>query len=56
MKIILTLLTLSILFAATGCAFRGNRDQQPEHPAGSSGGVDHGEYPGDMDHGDTMQR
>jgi hypothetical protein len=57
MKFILTLLTASLLFAATGCVSRENRDlpvHRTDSPVGV--GVDHGEYPGDLDHADTMQK
>jgi hypothetical protein len=56
-KYFLTLLTAGLLFAAAGCVFHENRDR-PVHPADSpaGAGVDHGEYPGDLDHGDTMQK
>ena len=55
MKTIMTILTVCAWLASTGCVSHTNRDQ-PIHPAQVSGGVDHGEYPGDMNHGDTMQR
>jgi hypothetical protein len=55
MKLMLIILTASALVAATGCVFRGDRDHS-RHAAEISGGVDHGEYPGDMHHGDTMQK
>ena len=54
-KIFLTMLSASILLAATGCVFRGDR-ADPKPPVEHSSGVDHGEYPGDMEHGDTMQK
>lgn len=34
----------------TGCAPINRVQGEP------AGGVDHGEHPGDLDHGDTMQR
>ncbi len=58
MKLFLLTLTAIALLANTGCIFRGdqnhagNQDRpgyalhDDEHPAG----VDHGEFPGDMDH------
>jgi len=60
MKFILLTLTAVALLATTGCIFRGDRDHsdnrdrpraggQEEHSAG----VDHGEHPGDMDHGES---
>jgi len=53
--IILTLLIAGALFMVTGCLSRGIQDH-PVHPAAQTGGVDHGEYPGDPNHGDTQQR
>ena len=43
------------LFALTGCVFRGDGNDSRPHAEHSSG-VDHGEYPGDMNHGETMQK
>jgi hypothetical protein len=43
MKFILLVLTVIVLIVVNGCASRG-------------GGVDHGEHPGDLEHGDTMQK
>ena len=54
-KFILTILSALALFTATGCVFRGDRDDR-HRPAEHPNGVDHGEYPGDMNHGPTMQR
>ena len=55
----LTLISLSIitLLATAGCAFREDRPPSdlPRHDNVSSG-VDHGEYPGDKEHGETMQK
>ena len=44
MKIILLALTAIALLAITGCATKVGT------------GVDHGEHPGDLQHGDTMQK
>lgn len=51
MRIILTILAACLLFATNGCV-----SSRPAHPAVPSAGVDHGEYPGDMDHGEKMQQ
>jgi len=53
MKFILLALTGIALLPVTGCVFPGNRDHSDDrnHPGGDHpAGVDHGEYPGDMDH------
>jgi len=57
----LTLLCYVILLATSGCAFREDRDRSdPQDRSGVarhgnfSTGVDHGEYPGDKEHGETM--
>jgi len=57
MKKILLLVCGVTVLASTGCVFWGghNRADDPEHrrAAGNDGhpnGVDHSEYPGDMDH------
>jgi hypothetical protein len=42
MKFILLMSTIIVLIVVNGCA--------------GSAGVDHGEHPGDLDHGDTMQK
>jgi len=55
MLFIVILLTSGVLLASTGCISRENQDR-PVHPAAAAGGVDHGEHPGDLDHGDTMQK
>jgi hypothetical protein len=49
MKIILMILAVCVL-AMTGCASWHRVKGEP------SGGVDHGEHPGDLEHGDTMQQ
>jgi hypothetical protein len=49
MKYILLLLAACVL-SLTGCAPIHRVQGEP------SGGVDHGEHPGDMDHGNTMQQ
>jgi hypothetical protein len=43
MKFILLGLTVIVLIVVNGCASGGE-------------GVDHGEHPGDLQHGDTMQK
>ena len=55
MLFIVILLAVGVLLAATGCVSREISDR-PVHPAEAAGGVDHGEHPGDLDHGDTMQK
>jgi len=42
MKFVLLVVTFIVLIVINGCA--------------GSVGVDHGEHPGDLDHGDTMQK
>jgi hypothetical protein len=50
MKLFLLALSAIVLLAATGCASAGNGH------AGVGVGVDHGERPADLEHGDTMQK
>jgi hypothetical protein len=59
MKFILLTLTIITLLSSTGCIFRGDRahaDNQgrlaDEHQGPT--GVDHGEHPSDLDHGETQ--
>ena len=51
MRLFLFLAVAITLLAATGCVYSGER--RHDEP---SVGVDHGEHPGDLDHGDTQQR
>lgn len=57
MKIIFGFVCVLTLLSSTGCVFWGGRDRadDPEHrrAAGNDGhpnGVDHREYPGDVEH------
>lgn len=54
-KITLTILFAIALLASTGCVFHKDRNDQT-HDLAHSAGVDHGEYPGDKEHGTTMQK
>jgi hypothetical protein len=51
MRFFLLLAVAITLLVASGCVYRGDRRH-----AEPSAGVDHGEHPGDQDHGDTQQR
>ena len=51
MKSLVMLLTVAAFLALTGCAADSHRMH-----GGPSGGVDHSEHPGDLDHGDPMQK
>lgn len=60
MKFFLLILTDLALLATTGCIFPGHRDRSDDRGRpgfgqheGHSAGVDHGEYPGDMNHGES---
>lgn len=60
MKFLLLILTDLALLATTGCIFPGNRDHADDrgrigyaHNDNHSSGVDHGEHPDDMDHGES---
>ncbi|MDR3456961.1 MAG: hypothetical protein P4N60_05910 [Verrucomicrobiae bacterium] len=50
MKFIMLFLIVCGLIV-TGCAPLNRVHGEP-----AGGGVDHGEHPGDLDHGDTMQK
>ncbi len=58
MKSILTILAAGALLATTGCVMFRDHDHHDRHepPDAVGAGVDHGEHPGDIDHGETMQR
>ena len=64
MKYVLLALTAAALLSSSGCVFFGprdhgdNRDRDARHERhdAPNAGVDHGEHPGDLEHGDTMQR
>lgn len=51
MKSFMLLIMFATLLALTGCAADTHRVHNEPF-----GGVDHGEHPGDLDHGDTMQK
>lgn len=55
MKSILMVLTFGFLLAMNGCAVFGSSRPHREPDDGAMTGVDHGEHPGDLEHGDTMQ-
>jgi hypothetical protein len=62
MKFFLLILTDLALLATTGCIFPGHRDRSDDRASPGFGqhkehsaGVDHGEYPGDMNHGESRQ-
>jgi len=51
MRLFLALTVAVTLLAVTGCI--SGHERIHDEP---SAGVDHGEHPGDLDHGDTQQR
>ena len=55
MRLLLGLIAAIILLAATGCVMGGGHRSERIQDAPAAG-VDHGEHPGDLDHGDTQQR